>query len=400
MTTDTDKQITWQFHFINIAKRHEGQYRCVANNTNDDFALSDSVMVEIQGKVFVRQLNHGSTTTSQPSNIGNCQTNRLTTENENPETGHYYSVDTIPLKNVTEETVGPRIAESNVLFITKITHGDIRQRWVGNVKSESRVNNRIHISTRGQKSSYAVVEEWNHFIRNVGYLPPHENIVNLLGFCRKMGIDYCLQEELCNGTVREYIEKHYGQDYLYGNSMEPIPSCFYRFGRDLICGVQFLHLHGWIHPGISVIKLLLNNTSTGCKLYDFCGLTVAEERIEKEIKKNGPIPFLSMAPEVFLQTVYTPKSDIWSVGVALWEIFSYGAWPPTHEDVSSVKDVVAKLMRPGNCSEILYATLTQCWEFNEEDRTTLSSLKTCLEVNIRDEWPKSTTNIEKKGLVL
>lgn len=48
--TDTDKQITWQFHFTSIAKEHEGQYRCVANNTNDDFALSDSVMVEIQGK--------------------------------------------------------------------------------------------------------------------------------------------------------------------------------------------------------------------------------------------------------------------------------------------------------------------------------------------------------------
>ncbi|XP_071842951.1 fibroblast growth factor receptor 4-like [Apostichopus japonicus] len=273
--------------------------------------------------------------------------------------------------------------------------GDIRQRWLGTLQSESGVNNRIHISTRGQKSTYAVVEEWNHFIRNVGYLPPHVNLVNLLGFCRKMGIDYCLQEDLCNGTVREYIEKHYGQDYLYRNAMEPIPSCFYRFGRDLICGVQFLHLHGWVHPGISVVKLLLNNTSTGCKLYDFCGLTVAEERIEKEIKKNGPIPFLSMAPEVFLQTVYTPKSDIWSVGVALWEIFSYGARPPTHEDVSSVKDVEAKLMRPGNCSEILYATLTQCWEFNQEDRTSLSSLKTCLEVNIRDEWPKSTTNFEK-----
>lgn len=59
-----------------------------------------------------------------------------------------------------------------------------------------------------------------------------------------LGIDYCLQEELRIGTVREYIEKHYGQGYLYGNAMEPIPSCFYRFGRDLICGFQFLHLHG------------------------------------------------------------------------------------------------------------------------------------------------------------
>lgn len=89
--------------------------------------------------------------------FSNCQTNRLTTENENPDTGVYYSVDTIPLKNVTEETVGPHIAESTVLFITKITHGDIRQRWVGNVKSDSRVNNRIHISTRGQKCKLKIV---------------------------------------------------------------------------------------------------------------------------------------------------------------------------------------------------------------------------------------------------
>lgn len=51
------------------------------------------------------------------------------------------------------------------------------------------------------KASSAVVEEWNHFIRNVGYLPPHENIVNLLGFCRKMGEKFSI-------LIAVYVIKH------------------------------------------------------------------------------------------------------------------------------------------------------------------------------------------------
>ena len=34
-----------------------------------------------------------------------------------------------------------------------------------------------------------------------------------------------------------------------------------------------------------------------------------------------------MAPEAYYEHVFSKQSDIWSFGVVMWEIFSYGAVP-------------------------------------------------------------------------
>ena len=47
------------------------------------------------------------------------------------------------------------------------------------------------------------------------------------------------------------------------------------------------------------------------------------------MKDTKVIPFKWRAPEVWLYNRYTCKTDIWSFGVVLWEIFSGGKQPYT-----------------------------------------------------------------------
>jgi len=46
-------------------------------------------------------------------------------------------------------------------------------------------------------------------------------------------------------------------------------------------------------------------------------------------KSDSNLPIKWSAPEVLQYGTFTSKSDIWSFGICLWEIFSYGIIPYT-----------------------------------------------------------------------
>jgi serine/threonine protein kinase len=75
------------------------------------------------------------------------------------------------------------------------------------------------------------------------------------------------------------------------------------------------------------------------------------------------------APEVFVNGQYTSKSDVWSFGVVMWEIFEKGAkpygWMSTNEVVEQVQKGT-RLKKPSNCSDEVFEIMTQCW--NQVDK--------------------------------
>ena len=72
------------------------------------------------------------------------------------------------------------------------------------------------------------------------------------------------------------------------------------------------------------------------------------------------------APEVFKNNQYTTKSDVWSFGVVMWEIFEYGAVP--YGQLMNNKEVVeavlsgTRLQQPFNCSDEVFAIMIECWK--------------------------------------
>ena len=73
------------------------------------------------------------------------------------------------------------------------------------------------------------------------------------------------------------------------------------------------------------------------------------------------------APEVLEDGAFTLKSDVWSFGVLMWEIFTFGEKP--YSDLKLNKDVRRRILsggllpQPAACPGDLYSMMVNCWDY-------------------------------------
>eukprot|EP01134_Creolimax_fragrantissima_P005780 CFRG5780T1 len=92
---------------------------------------------------------------------------------------------------------------------------------------------------------------------------------------------------------------------------------------------------------------------------------------------DAMLPLRWMPPESIISNVYTEKSDVWSYGITLWELFSNGGMPyrelKTHELMNHLENGV-RLERPDSCPLKVYNIMLMCWEWEPHDRPTFADL--------------------------
>ena len=77
-------------------------------------------------------------------------------------------------------------------------------------------------------------------------------------------------------------------------------------------------------------------------------------------------------------TQASSKADVWSFGVTVWEMFSFGATPHGELDSLAVDDALRRgqrLVRPKHCTRAVYEVLLTCMRVAALDRPLFSSLE-------------------------
>lgn len=78
-----------------------------------------------------------------------------------------------------------------------------------------------------------------------------------------------------------------------------------------------------------------------------------------------------MSPESVMYGRFTLESDIWSYGIVLWEIYSYGKQPyygHTNEEVVKLILQGIMLIPPEDCPPLIYDLMRSCWKTEPRDR--------------------------------
>lgn len=132
-----------------------------------------------------------------------------------------------------------------------------------------------------------------------------------------------------------------------------------------------------VHRDLAARNVLLASMSQ-IKITDF-GLSRITDQFTNAYtqRTEGKIPIKWYAPESIEHLKFTSKSDVWSYGVTLWEMFTYGEQPYGNMSGSDVYVYIQsnnRLHRPSYCPKNTYKIMLRCWEWAEDRRPTFSEL--------------------------
>ncbi|XP_063062834.1 epidermal growth factor receptor-like isoform X2 [Engraulis encrasicolus] len=135
-------------------------------------------------------------------------------------------------------------------------------------------------------------------------------------------------------------------------------------------GMSYLEERHLVHRDLAARNVLVK-TPNHVKITDF-GLAKLLSADEKEYHSDGgKVPIKWMALESILHWTYTHQSDVWSYGVTVWELMTFGSKPYDGIPASTIADILEKgerLPQPPICTIDVYMIMVKCWMIDADSR--------------------------------
>ncbi|XP_060101375.1 ALK tyrosine kinase receptor isoform X1 [Heteronotia binoei] len=198
----------------------------------------------------------------------------------------------------------------------------------------------------------------------------HQNIVRCIGVSLQALPRFILLELMAGGDLKSFLRETRPRP-SHPSSLTMLD--LLHVARDIACGCQYLEENHFIHRDIAARNCLLTCKGPGriAKIGDF---GMARDIYRASYYRKGGctmLPVKWMPPEAFMEGIFTSKTDTWSFGVLLWEIFSLGYMPYPSKSNQEVLEFVTnggRMDPPKNCPGPVYRIMTQCWQHAPEDR--------------------------------
>ncbi|XP_023687473.2 receptor tyrosine-protein kinase erbB-2 [Paramormyrops kingsleyae] len=201
-------------------------------------------------------------------------------------------------------------------------------------------------------------------------------VCRLLGICLTSTVQLVTQL-MPYGCLLEYVRENkdrVGSQYLLNWCVQ------------IAKGMSYLEDVRLVHRDLAARNVLVKNPNH-VKITDF-GLARLLDIDETEYHADGgKVPIKWMALESILHRKFTHQSDVWSYGVTVWELMTFGAKPYDMIPAREIPELLEggdRLPQPLICTIDVYMIMVKCWMIDPESRPRFRELVTEFSSMARD----------------
>ncbi|XP_034567336.1 serine/threonine-protein kinase LMTK1 [Notolabrus celidotus] len=260
------------------------------------------------------------------------------------------------------------LGRHSLLYLKEIGHGWFGKVLLGEVNAGLSTT---QVVVKELKAS-ASVQDQMQFLEEVQPYRTlqHPALLQCLAQCSEV-TPYLLVMEFCPlGDLKSYL-----RSCRLADSETPDPLLLQRMACDIASGLLQLHKYNFIHSDLALRNCLLTSEMS-VKIGDY-GLSHSRYKDDYFITQDQIwVPLRWIAPELIdevhgnlLVVDQTKSSNIWSLGVTMWELFELGNQPYRHYSdrqvlTYAVKEQQLKLPKPQlqfPLAERWYEVMQFCW---------------------------------------
>ncbi|XP_017949298.1 ephrin type-A receptor 4 isoform X2 [Xenopus tropicalis] len=215
----------------------------------------------------------------------------------------------------------------------------------------------------------------------------HPNIIHLEGVVTKCKPVMIITEYMENGSLDAFLRKNDGRFTVIQ---------LVGMLRGIGSGMKYLSDMSYVHRDLAARNILVNSNLV-CKVSDFGMSRVLEDDPEAAYTtRGGKIPIRWTAPEAIAYRKFTSASDVWSYGIVMWEVMSYGErpyWDMSNQDVIKAIEEGYRLPPPMDCPIALHQLMLDCWQKERSDRPKFGQI-----VSMLDKLIRNPNSLKRTGL--
>ncbi|XP_015216772.1 ephrin type-B receptor 1 [Lepisosteus oculatus] len=208
----------------------------------------------------------------------------------------------------------------------------------------------------------------------------HPNIIRLEGVVTKSRPVMIITEFMENGALDSFLRQNDGQFTVIQ---------LVGMMRGIAAGMKYLSDMNYVHRDLAARNILVNSNLV-CKVSDF-GLSryLQDDTSDPTYTSSlgGKIPVRWTAPEAIAYRKFTSASDVWSYGIVIWEVMSFGErpyWDMSNQDVINAIEQDYRLPPPMDCPAALHQLMLDCWQKDRNARPRFPEIVNTLDKMIRN----------------
>ncbi|XP_034039266.1 tyrosine-protein kinase Lyn [Thalassophryne amazonica] len=257
------------------------------------------------------------------------------------------------------------ISKESITMVKKLGAGQFGEVWM------AYYNKTIKVAVKTLKPGTMTVEAFMDEA-NVMKTLQHDKLVRLYAVVTKTEPIYIITEFMAHGSLLDFLKSDLGCKLQLPKLID--------FSAQIAEGMAYIEKKNYIHRDLRAANVLVSE-SLLCKIADF-GLARIIEDSEYTAREGAKFPIKWTAPEAINYGSFSIKSDMWSFGVLLYEIITFGKIPypgMTKTEVMTSVQRGYRMPQPEGCSAELYEIMLCCWKDKPENRPTFDYMQCVLD---------------------